>query len=115
MTSTAVAPRGLRWTEQATVKALATLAAYIAIAAAVLLGVRGQAYVTCVGDSQQRAAERAFAIAAATDAERAAQRRLVVVIGDPQAVRQAQAEALAAYDHTDAVRKAYPAPPAKRC
>lgn len=108
-------PKPLQWTESGWARSVATLAAYVALAGAILLGVRGQAYISCVGSQQQAAAVRTAAIAKATDAERAAQRRVLTAIGDHAQVDATRAAALAAYDATDTVRKAYPAPPVKRC
>lgn len=108
-------PRWLAWTDAGAAKAIATLAAYVALAGAILLGARGQAYITCVGNAQRDQAIRTAAIAQATDAERAAQRALVTSVGSPAGIEASRAAALQAYDHTDAVRRAYPAPIAKRC
>lgn len=91
------------------------LFAVLGLLGAVLLGVRGQVYINCVGAHQQADAARTAAIAQATDAERAAQRKLIADIGDDQQINAIRAEVLAAYDRTDAVRRQYPATAPEAC
>jgi hypothetical protein len=103
-------PRGLRWTATAAARGITTLVALATLLLAVVLGVRQQFYISCVGDRQQADAERTAAISEATEAERAADREL---LADPNADRRARA--LAARQHTDRVRAEYPAPAPRRC
>lgn len=103
-------PRGLRWTATAAARGITTLLALATLAMAIFLGVRQQLYISCVGDQQRADAARTAAISAATDAERAADQRL---LADPDAERVAAA--LAARQHTDRVRAEHPAPPPRRC
>lgn len=108
-------PRGLAWTERPAVRQLINLLAALAFLGAILLGVRGQVYINCVGRNQAADAQRTAAVAAATDAERAAQRQLIADVGTPAELAQARAQTLAAYDHTDSVRKAFPATAPAAC
>lgn len=108
-------PRGLRWTDTGVVRTTANIVAFVALLTAVFAGIRQQVYVNCVADQQRAQAMRTSAIATATDAERRAQRALITAVGDERQVEAMRAAALAAYDATDAVRKAHPAPPPKHC
>lgn len=109
------APRGLGWTESFIVRQAVNLIALLALLGAVAVGVRSQAYISCVGRAQAADAQRTAAIAAATDAERATQRKLIADIGTPADLDTIRAQALAAYDHTDAVRKSFPATAPATC
>jgi uncharacterized protein HemX len=101
------APRGLRWTEGGTVRAVANLVAFVALLGAVGIGFRQQAYVNCVADVQHANAVRTAVIAKATDTERALQRKLIAAHTAAEYVPLRDA-VLAAYDETDRVRAANP-------
>lgn len=107
-------PHWLRWTATATARGVTTIVAIIALVAAVLLGVRQQIYISCVGEQGRAAAVRTAAIAAATDRERVAQRLLIQNV-DPNNARELRAAVLDAYDATDRVRADNPPPPAGGC
>lgn len=91
------------------------LFAVLGLILAITVGVRSQAYIGCVGRAQAADAQRTAAIATATDAERQAQRKLIADIGTPGDLDAIRAQTLAAYDHTDAVRRAYPATAPEPC
>lgn len=109
-------PRGLRWTATGTMRGVTTLVALIALAVAILVGVKQQLYINCVGRQQNRDAVRTEAISRATDAERAADRALIAgpTPGGPT-IAQLRAIDTAAREHTDAVRAEYPPPPTGQC
>jgi hypothetical protein len=114
MTFDETPPKALRWLDTDAARALTTALSIVALIGAILLGVRQQHYISCVADQQRIAAVRTLAIAKATDAERAAQRRLLVEINASNGP-ELRAEVLAAYDETDRVRAANRPPAAKRC
>jgi len=97
------------------VRQAVNLFAVLGLLGAVLLGVRGQVYINCVGRNQAADARRTAAIATATDVERAEQRKLIADIGTKEDLAAIRAQTLLAYDHTDAVRRAYPATAPAAC
>lgn len=107
-------PKALQWLDTDAARAVTTALAIVAILGAILLGIRQQQYISCVADQQRMAAVRTTAIAKATDAERAAQRRLLVEINKTNGP-ELRAAVLAAYDETDRIRAANLPPAAHRC
>jgi hypothetical protein len=107
-------PRWLSWTNTGTMRGITTVISIIAILAAVVLGVRQQLYISCVGEQGRAAAVRTAAIAAATDRERVAQ-RLLIQNADPTDAAALRAAVLDAYDVTDRVRAENPPPPPGGC
>lgn len=107
-------PRGLRWADTPAARSIATIISVVAILAAIGLGVRQQAYISCVAEHQKADAVRTAAISRATDNERRAQRLLIANIkpGDSSGLRAA---VLDSYDATDRVRAANPPGPADGC
>lgn len=109
-------PRGLRWADTPFARAATTGVAFIAIAASTLIGIRQQTYITCVANQQRASAERAVALATATDAERLADTAVVAGPrpGGPTA-DELRAASVAARNVTDRVRAANPPAPARTC
>lgn len=107
-------PQWLAWTASTTTRGLTTLLAIVALVLAIVLGVRQQAYISCVGESQRADAVRTSAIAAATDRERAAQRELLAAT-DPADTAALRRAVLDAYDSTDRVRRDNPPAPVPSC
>lgn len=109
-------PRWLAWANTSSARAVTTIVAFIALIVAGLLGIRQQDYITCVADQQARSDARTRILAAATDAERAADTRLIAgpQPGGPSA-EQLRAASVAARAVTDLLRKDNPPPPLRRC
>lgn len=114
MTPDQAPPRVLRWADTAIAQRTTTVVALVTMVAAVTLGVRQSALQSCLAETQRADATRTKAIAVATDAERAAQRKLLAA-RTPTEGRALRADVIATYDHTDAVRAANPAPAPGRC
>lgn len=105
------APRGFRWADQPIGRALVTVLAVLSLSLSLFVGYKYVGLIQCLRDRATADAVRTKAIADATDHERAADRALLMKIGDPEALRHAALDARAA---TDRVRAANPAPPAGR-
>lgn len=95
-------------------RGVTTIIALFSLLAAVVIGIRQQLYISCVGQTQVAAAQRTADIAKATDVERRAQRALIANT-DHEKTAALRAAALAAYDATDRVRAANPPPPDPHC
>lgn len=108
-------PAGLRWAGTSLARAITTIVAVIALGTSVALGVRQQAYISCVAGQQELAAARTEAVSAAADIERRAESRLIAGDPDPGAKAELRAQALAARAHTDRVRADNPPPEPRRC
>lgn len=107
-------PRWLRWFDSDAARAVTTMVAMVALVGCLIVGLRQQSYINCVAEEQAKSAERARALATATDAERAADRDLIAgVPGDTP--EQLRAAAVAAREVTDRVRAANPPPPLRQC
>lgn len=109
-------PRFLRWADTPTARSAGTLVALVALIAALLLGLRQQAFVSCVAEEQAKDAERTRILGTATDAERAADRELIAgPAATGKSIDDLRAASAAARDLTDQVRAANPPPPLRRC
>lgn len=109
-------PRWLRWVDTPGARSVTTLVAMIALVSSALLGFRQQAYIDCIAEEQAKSAERARILAAATDAERAADRDLIegpTLTG--RRLDELRSTAVAARQVTDRARAANPPPPLRRC
>jgi hypothetical protein len=104
-----MAPAGLRWADTGAARSATTVVALLALAGAIVLGVRQQVYISCVADQQRADQVRTSAIARATDNERRAQRLLIENI-KPENSAGLRAAVLDAYGITDKARAANPPP-----
>lgn len=111
---TSPAPAGLRWADTRAARGVTTIIALIALAGAILLGVRQQVYISCVAEQQRADQVRTSAIARATDNERRAQRLLIENI-KPENSAGLKAAVLDAYTVTDKARAANPPPEPGGC
>lgn len=105
-------PKGLGWAATSVAR---TLALSLAIVSLMISGYTGWRYlglVDCLAEQALTGQQRTSALASATDAERAADMRLLQGGGDVENLRR---DAIAARLYTDKVRAAHPAPPVKRC
>lgn len=109
-------PRGLRWADTYVARLAGQLLAVVSIVVSLYVGWRYVGYVDCLRQSSAADQRRTSAIAAATDAERRADRLLLegAAAGGPS-VAELRAADIAAREHTDRVRAANPAPPVTTC
>lgn len=109
-------PRWLRWADTSGTRAVATIAALVAMGGSGLLFFRLQDVVDCLAAQQRADAQRTAVIAAATDAERRADAALVAgpTPGGPDTAELRRLD-IEARDHTDQVRAANPAPAVTSC
>lgn len=106
-------PRGLGWSESNAARLVAFGLAFVSIVLSLVVTGRQSSLTDCLRDRDLSDKQRTRAIAMATDAERVAQRR--VVAAGPDVIASARADWLRAIDHTDAVRRANPAPEVVPC
>jgi hypothetical protein len=104
------APRGFRWADSPGARLAVMVLAACCLLVSVLVGWRQNALTNCLRDRDTADQARTRAIAQATDAERVAERTLIM--DRTEAARQA---VLRAYAHTDEVRQANPAPAVVPC
>lgn len=98
-------PRGLRWTDAPAGRAIVTVLALVTLVLTLYLGFRYQRLVDCLRDNAAADARRTAALAVATDAERIADRQLLIGGADPIELRKASLEARRV---TDEVRASNP-------
>lgn len=109
-------PRGLRWSDTYTARLVGQLLAVISLIVSAWVGWQYVGYVDCLRTADAADQRRTSAIAAATDAERAADLALVTGPGaGTLTAEQLRAADIAARQHTDRVRAANPAPPPSGC
>lgn len=91
---------------------VAFVLAVVSLAVSGYVGYRYVGLVDCLSGRDLADQRRTAAIAAATDQERRADLALIRGEGEPAKLR---ADALAAREHTDEVRRTHPAPPVTAC
>jgi hypothetical protein len=111
MSATSPAPRGFRWAERPTGRAILVVLIVISLGLSIYASARYVTLVNCLQEHATADAVRTAAIARATDVERETDRALLigVVPGGP-AGAELRRQALAARAATDAVRAANPPP-----
>lgn len=107
-------PRGLAWTLSPFSRLVQIALAVTALVVSMYVGYRYVGLVDCLSHRDAADQTRTAAIAAATDAERAADLALLRGAGTPDAPRLRDA-ATTAREHTDDVRRAHPAPRVEPC
>jgi hypothetical protein len=109
-------PRWLAWANTSQARAATTVVAMVALVASIILGLRQQAYTTCLGEKEAADSARTLAISRATDIERAADLALLVGPTAPgQTGAELRAAARAARTNTDRVRAENPPPNLHGC
>lgn len=108
------APRGFRWADQPIGRAIMVVMAIISLGLSLFVGYQYVDLIDCLKDQARADAVRTKAIADATDQERAADLALITGPrpGGPTAA-ELRAVSVEARKHTDRVRAANPAPPAR--
>jgi hypothetical protein len=116
VTPSTPAPRGLKWLGRTPGVIVAYVLTAISLALSIYVFTLYQNLADCTAEQQQRDQRRTAALAPFTDAERAADRALLVgptpAGPDYKTLREID---LAARDATDRARAANPAPPVRDC
>lgn len=111
-------PRGFGWTVAPFGRLLSFALAVVALFVSMYVGYRYIGLVDCLSDRDLADQRRTSAIAAATDAERRIDLALLRVsarAGTLAERERLRAQAVAARENTDRVRREYPAPVVKSC
>ncbi len=108
---TEIPPRGLKWTISSFGRMLSLTLAVASLVVSAYVGYRYVGLVDCLRERDTADQRRTAAIAAATDLERRADLDLIRL----PATAELRAAAVAAREHTDAVRAANPAPEVRPC
>lgn len=103
-------PRWLSWLDSSFIRGMTTVIAAFTLALSLYGGYRYTQLTECLNKQDISDQRRTAAIAGATDAERAADLRLLKAPSD-----EARREALAAREYTDKIRAAHPAPAVEPC
>jgi hypothetical protein len=110
MSPTRPAPRGFRWTDAPAARAVLAVLIVVSLGLSIYASVRYVGLVNCLQAHAAADAQRTKRIADATDAERAADRLLLMGPREGQTAADLRAAALAARAETDRVRADNPAP-----
>lgn len=100
-------PRGLRWIDNYWARFGAFVLVLLSVGLSIYVANRYLHLVDCLNANDTADRRRTAAIATATDAERAAQRRLIVATTREESLA-ARAATIASYDATDRVRAQNP-------